>query len=131
MNKLTPQDIQPFVSSLKAAIQLSQLKAVKAVNTSLVQLYFVLGAAISVKTKQANWGDKILEKISKELQKELKGLKGFSAQNLKKMRFFYEAYPEQLTHCGLWKEFNTEKTLEIGSTVSNEILKQLLTSKNE
>lgn len=118
--QLTPQDIQSFVGSLKAAIQHSQLKAVKAVNTYLLELYFVLGAAISVKTKQANWGDKVLEKISKELQKEVKGLRGFSAQNLKKMRLFYEAYPEQLTHCSLWQEFNTENTLEIGSTLSNE-----------
>ena len=117
----TEKDFLPFVSVLKTAILRSQLKAAKAVNTELVQLYFVLGAALSSKLKQANWGDKVLENVSKELQKELKGLRGFSAQNLKKMRLFYESYPEQLTYCELWQEFNTNSELEIGSTVLNQI----------
>lgn len=117
----TEKDFLPFVTTLKTAILHSQLKAAKAVNTELVQLYFVLGAVLSAKIKQANWGDKVLENVSKELQKELKGLRGFSAQNLKKMRLFYESYPEQLTYCELWQEFNTNSELEIGSTVLNQI----------
>lgn len=38
----------------------------------------------------------MLPNISVDLQKELPGLRGFSAQNLKKMRIFYEAYPKLL-----------------------------------
>lgn len=110
----TQKDLLPFVTTLKTAILHSQLNAVKAVNTELVQLYFVLGAALSAKIKQANWGDKVLENVSKELQKELKGLRGFSAQNLKKMRIFFESYPKQLAYCKLWQEFNANTELEIG-----------------
>ena len=124
MNEIE-KDLLPFVSTLKTAILHSQLKAAKAVNTQLVQLYFVLGAALSAKIKQANWGDKVLENVSKELQRELKGLKGFSAQNLKKMRLFYEAYPEQLAQCGLWQEINEEKELNFRSAVSNEIKNEI------
>jgi predicted nuclease of restriction endonuclease-like (RecB) superfamily len=115
------EQIKSFTSAIKTAILHSQVNAVKAVNTQLVQLYFVLGAAISAKSKEAKWGDKVLENISKELQKELKGLKGFSAQNLKKMRLFYEAYPEQLAFCLLSKEFYDAKLLEFGSPLANEI----------
>lgn len=117
-------DIQPFVHLLKSAIQHSQLKAAKAVNTELVQLYFVLGAAISKKVKEAQWGDKVLESISGELQKELKGLRGFSAQNLKKMKLFYEAYPEMLGACPLLEELTGNQhsgVTEMGSTLSNEL----------
>lgn len=120
MNEIR-KDFLPFVSALKTAILHSQLKAARAVNTELVQLYFVLGAALSIKIKQANWGDKVLENVSNELKKELKSLKGFSAQNLKKMRLFYEAYPEQLVHCELWKELNEKKDINLSSTLSNEM----------
>ena len=117
-------NIQPFVHALKFTIQHSQLKAAKAVNTELVQLYFVLGAAISKKVEEAKWGDKVLETISAELQKELKGLRGFSAQNLKKMKLFYEAYPEMLGTCPLLKELTHAPHLgnsEMGSPLENEL----------
>lgn len=85
-------------------------------------MYFVLGGAISNKVKQANWGDKALENIALELQKELKGLKGFSHQNLKKMKLFYEAYPFMLPYCALYTNVinNQNPVLEIGSTLSNQ-----------
>jgi predicted nuclease of restriction endonuclease-like (RecB) superfamily len=144
--KETQPDIAQFVGALKQTILQSQYNAAKLVNTQLVQLYFFLGAAISRKAQQANWGDKVLETISAELQKELKHLRGFSAQNLKKMRMFYEAYPLMLASCDLAKQMiqNTDDEssviwsalptkleepilspvatkIEIGSTVSNQL----------
>jgi hypothetical protein len=117
----TKSEIQSFVSVLKNTIQHSQFKAAKFVNSHLLQLYFVLGAAISAKTKTANWGDKILDNISKELQQELKWLKGFLAQNLKKMRLIYEAYLDNLNTCPLWLELNDEAPFKIGAPLANEI----------
>jgi len=144
--KETQPDITQFIGALKQTILQSQYNAAKLVNTQLVQLYFFLGAAISRKAKQANWGDKVLETISTELQKELKHLRGFSAQNLKKMRIFYEAYPLMLSSCELanqmiqnseietsiiWSPVATKlensirsalpTEIEIGSTVSNQL----------
>ena len=58
------------------------------------------------KIKQAKWGDKVLQNISADLQKELPGLRGFSAQNIKKMRMFYEAYP-MLLHIKLVRQQRT------------------------
>ncbi len=118
MNK----DLTHFVTALKSTILQSQYNAAKAVNSAMVQLYFVLGGAISNKVKQANWGDKALENIALELQKELKGLKGFSHQNLKKMKLFYEAYPFMLPYCALYTNVinNQNTVLEIGSTLSNQ-----------
>lgn len=65
---------------------------------------------LNEKIKQAKWGDKVLQNISADLQKELPGLRGFSAQNLKKMRIFYEAYPMLLQH-------------EISSSTKNQLEK--------
>jgi len=101
-----------------------------------VQLYFFLGAVISRKAKQSNWGDKVLETISHELQKELKHLRGFSAENIRKMKRFYEAYPHLLASCELanqmlqnadneasviWSPLATKLDTSIGSTVSTQL----------
>ncbi len=138
MNKEVPSDIHRFIGALKQTILQSQYVAAKQVNKQLVQLYYFLGASISKKVEQANWGDKVLETISAELQKELKHLKGFSAGNLKKMRRFYDAYPAMLSFCPLankillstetevdvnWSTVSTELTETFGSTVSTQIEK--------
>ena len=117
-------DITQFIGALKQTILQSQYNAAKLVNTELVQLYYFLGAAISRKAKQANWGDRVLETISAELQKELKHLRGFSAENIKKMKRFYEAYPLMLSGCELANQMiqNTEiETSVIWSPVATKL----------
>jgi len=125
-------DITLFVGALKETILQSQYNAARAVNTQLVQLYYFLGAAISNKAKQAKWGDKVLETIATELQKELKHLKGFSAQNLKKMRIFYEAYPQMLSSCELaiqilqspnkdYDKIGSPLATELGTTIGSSL----------
>ena len=134
--KETQPDITQFIGALKQTILQSQYNAAKLVNTQLVQLYYFLGAAISRKAKQANWGDKVLETISVELQKELKHLRGFSAENIRKMKRFYEAYPLMLASCELanqmiqnteietsiiWSALPTKLDTSIGSAVANQL----------
>jgi predicted nuclease of restriction endonuclease-like (RecB) superfamily len=82
-----------FVQEVKQRILESRYQASKLVNKELLLLYYNIGKILREKVKQAKWGDKVLQNISADLQKELPGLRGFSAQNLKKMRIFYEAYP--------------------------------------
>ncbi|MDA3816349.1 MAG: PDDEXK nuclease domain-containing protein [Prolixibacteraceae bacterium] len=125
MKEHNQNDITQFIGALKQTILQSQYNAAKLVNTQLVQLYYLLGAAISNKAKQAKWGDKVLETISAELQKELKHLRGFSAENIKKMKRFYEVYPQMLTSCELAIQLlqNTDiENSENRSTVSTELM---------
>jgi predicted nuclease of restriction endonuclease-like (RecB) superfamily len=51
-----------------------------------------VGEYISQHTREGQWGTNAIELISEQLQKELPGLRGFSATSLKKMRTFYEAW---------------------------------------
>jgi len=78
---------------LKESIINSQYNALKLVNKEKLRLYYYIGAVLSFKIKESNWGDGVLQTISTHLQNDLPGLKGFSAQNLKKMRQFFETYP--------------------------------------
>jgi predicted nuclease of restriction endonuclease-like (RecB) superfamily len=80
------------IKELKSMILTSRYRAVSLANRELLVLYFQVGNYISKKTREDAWGTGVLDKLSKDLQKELPGLKGFSATNLKRMRSFYEAW---------------------------------------
>lgn len=81
---------QNAVDVIKTAILQSQARAIKAVNQEQLALYFGIGRYISINTRKKNWGKGAIETISGLLRKELPGLRGFSARNIKNMRTFYE-----------------------------------------
>ena len=80
------------VEAIKTAILNSQYEAAKSVNRVQLSLYYGIGRFLSANKGKKTWGSGFLEKISEQLRKELPGLRGFSAENLKKMRQFYEAW---------------------------------------
>lgn len=86
-------NIQPYreaVSSIKQAILHSQYRAAKLVTGELLSLYFGIGCYISRHSRKESWGTGAIDRISEQLRKELPGLRGFSATNLKNMRTFFE-----------------------------------------
>jgi hypothetical protein len=82
--------IKEAVGVIKTAILQGQYLAAKDVTRVQLATYFSIGKYLSLKTRIATWGSGALESISKQLRKELPGLRGFSATNLKNMRLFYE-----------------------------------------
>lgn len=78
------------VEVIKGAILQSQYQAAKEVNRVQLALYFGIGKYVSENSRKGFWGKGAIEFISKQLQKELPGLRGFSANSLKNMRKFYE-----------------------------------------
>lgn len=62
------------------------------VNQEQLALYYGIGRFISVNTRNKNWGKGFVEALSEQLRKELPGLRGFFAPNLRKMRTFYEEW---------------------------------------
>lgn len=75
-----------------ALIQTARQKAVKAVNTELITLYWQVGAYISCKLERAEWGDAVVQQLADYLAHTQPGLRGFTRRNLFRMRQFYEAY---------------------------------------
>lgn len=67
-------------------------RAVQAVNTQLIELYWQVGETISRKIEQAEWGDGVVSQLADYLAKTQPGLRGFTRRNLFRMRQFYEAY---------------------------------------
>lgn len=83
-----------FIRSLKQEIINSRYQAARLANREQLFLYYKTGKMLSEKVKAQKWGTKVLEQIAMDLQSNLPGLKGFSFTNLKKMRQFFEAYPD-------------------------------------
>ncbi|MCA1995475.1 MAG: DUF1016 N-terminal domain-containing protein, partial [Coleofasciculus sp. S288] len=84
-----------FLRSLKERIQQAQIKAALAVNRELTLLYWQIGREILTRQRQEGWGAKIIDQLAKDLRREFPDVKGFSARNLKYMRAFAEAYPDE------------------------------------
>jgi predicted nuclease of restriction endonuclease-like (RecB) superfamily len=67
-------------------------RAVLAVNTQLIELYWQVGAYISRKLEQAEWGDAVVNQLAQYLAQTQPGLSGFTRSNLFRMRQFFETY---------------------------------------
>jgi len=67
-------------------------RAVQAVNTTLIDLYWQIGERISRKIAAAEWGDGVVEQLARYLAQTQPNLRGFTRANLFRMRQFYEAY---------------------------------------
>ncbi len=80
------------VKTIKLAILQSQYDAAKTVNEKQLQLYYGIGKYISLNSRNGFWGTGAIDIICDRLDKELPGLKGFSARNLRYMRTFYEEW---------------------------------------
>ena len=80
------------VKTIKEAILRSQYRAAASVNKEQLSLYYGIGRYVSENSRTGFWGKGAIEQISSLLQKELPGLRGFSASNIKNMRVFYEEW---------------------------------------
>ena len=94
MNKIPQSDYQSFVKEIKEKIHRAQLRAMRAVNRELLSLYSDIGKSIVEKQKNLGWGKSVVENLSQDVQKEFPGIKGFSVDNLWRMRKFYLIYKE-------------------------------------
>ena len=102
------------VQAIKTAILQGQYEAAKGVNRIQLAVYFAIGKYISVNTRTQSWGTHALEFISEQLRRELPGLRGFSENNLKNKRKFYEAWKMlDKTTIAIVESLNTGKYIDI------------------
>ena len=80
------------VKVIKTAILQMQYEAIKSVNAKQLQLYFAIGKYISFNSRNGVWGEGAIDAISEKLEREMPGLRGYSARNLRYMRIFYEEW---------------------------------------
>lgn len=73
-------------------IETSRNNALRKVNEELIHMYWLVGEYLSVESKNAAFGDKYIDAISKEIQEMFPGIRGFNRRGLYRMKQFYELY---------------------------------------
>ena len=95
MKALVPEGYAQLLADLKRRIQAAQLRASLAVNRELVLLYWQIGRDILDRQERERWGAKVIDRLAADLKGAFPEMKGFSPRNLKYMRAFAEAWPEE------------------------------------
>ncbi len=77
---------------IRDIINKAKEKAFRVVNTELIDLYWNVGRYICERTESSEWGNSVINNLSDYLKRVEPELKGFSSQNLWRMKQFFEAY---------------------------------------
>lgn len=90
-----PEGYADWLTQLKGDITQARQRAALAVNAELVQLYHRLGSEIQQRQEAHGWGTKVIERLARDLKDAFPDMKGWSASNLKYMRFFAQHCPDR------------------------------------
>jgi predicted nuclease of restriction endonuclease-like (RecB) superfamily len=92
---LLPKGSDEFLSQLKERIRSAQLRASLAANREMIELYWQIGRDILQRQAQQGWGAKVIDRLAADLHHAFPNMTGFSPRNLKYMRAFAEAWPDE------------------------------------
>ena len=88
------ESYKQWLKDLAARYRNSQIKAAIKVNSELLHFYWSLGQDIVGMKVEERWGEKIIDRISKDLRKELPNVSGLSVSNLRYIKRFYLTYSQ-------------------------------------
>lgn len=88
---LSPEYLN-FKNEITARIRSAQYEALKAVNKEMIALYWEVGKRITEQQTALGWGKSVVENLSRDIQKEFPGIKGFGVRNMWDMARFYAEY---------------------------------------
>jgi predicted nuclease of restriction endonuclease-like (RecB) superfamily len=83
-------------SNIVQLIKIAHNRAIAAVNSELVNLYWQVGQYISLRLEKATWGDGTVKELAQYIQKHHPEIKGFDKKNLYRMCRFYQTYSNLL-----------------------------------
>lgn len=89
---VTSEEYLDFKNEITKRIRSAQYEALKAVNKEMIALYWEIGRRITEQQKALGWGRSVVESLSQDIQKEFRGIQGFSARNMWDMARFYTEY---------------------------------------
>ena len=119
------EEVVVSVKALKLAILLAQRAVAADANRVMLMLYLSIGQFVSQKSRNGIWGTGTIDSISEQLQHEMPGLRGFSARNIRNMRFFFEQWRTFL----IWQPLAAK--LESDNKEVSSLIWQPLASKFE
>lgn len=91
----TPTGYAALLQELKTRIRNERLRVVLVSNSAMILLYWDIGQRILAKQADQGWGARVIDRLAADLREAFPDMKGFSPRNLKYMRAFAAAWPEQ------------------------------------
>ncbi|AIZ56860.1 endonuclease NucS [Candidatus Methanoplasma termitum] len=103
------------------------------VNRELINLYWNIGMYVSNKVKNGEWGKSVVKEFSEHIQVKRPEIKGFSPQNIWRMKQLYETYKDNEKLSSLLRELSwtlNTKILGCKTDEEREFYMQLAISNN-
>jgi predicted nuclease of restriction endonuclease-like (RecB) superfamily len=112
-------ELQKQFTEITSLIASAKSRAYQAVNRELVTLYWHVGEYVSKQVTLKAWGKSVVQELADYIQKSEPNIKGFSAQNIWRMKQFYETYAENEKLSTLSRELSWSHNMEILSTANS------------
>ena len=93
-NVVKKKEYKLFLNNLKEKITSARQMAYRDVNKRLIETYLFIGKAIYEKIEVSKWGEAIVVTLARDLQLTFPNMKGFSQENLWRMKNIYETYKD-------------------------------------
>ncbi|MBA3045720.1 MAG: DUF1016 domain-containing protein [Euryarchaeota archaeon] len=94
-------------------IENARTRAYRAVNTALIDLYWDVGKYLSQQIATREWGKGVVDTLAIHIRQYDPAIRGFSAQNLWRMKQFYETYKDSEKLSSLLRELTWSGNLVI------------------
>lgn len=85
-------ELQNQFTHIAQLIAQAKDRAYQAVNKELVSLYWHIGEYVSKQVAAKAWGKSVVQQLADFIQTTEPNVKGFSSQNIWRMKQFYETY---------------------------------------
>jgi len=115
-------------------IERSRKNAFRAVNAELLFMYWEIGAYISDKIENNDWGKSVVDDFSHFMKINRPELKGFSSSNVWRMRQYYETYCNNENLAILSREITWSNNIAIMSRAKTNEAREfylILTKENK
>jgi hypothetical protein len=83
---------QPDFTPILELIRQVRSRTLRSINYELIDLYWQIGKYLSQKIASDGWGQATAKELAKWLKSQESDVRGFSSQNLWRMRQSYEIY---------------------------------------
>ena len=93
---VVPAVYADWLKQLKVEIAQARQRAALTVDTGLIRQYGRIGRDILQRQQSQGWGAKVIDRLARDLKAAFPDMRGWSASNLKYMRFFAQLCPDGL-----------------------------------
>ena len=88
----TDNELAKQFAEVVSIIRTNRDKVYRYANTQLIETYWAVGKYLSERLAAAQWGDGVVKRLAEYIATNEPEIKGFSRENLHRMRKFYDLY---------------------------------------